>query len=168
MKNVIVKYSLYSSATMLVLFTISTVFMNDLSYAIQEYWGYGSIVLAVSFVYFGIRYYRDNVNDNTLSFIEGLKLGILIIAIPSILFGLFNVFYTEVINPEFMDDYYNQHVENLRATVSPEEFEVQFSKMESEKEMFQNPLFNFLLMGFTVFFIGLIGTVISTLILKRD
>jgi len=167
MKTTTLRFGSYSSATILVLFTISSLLMGTLSYTLQEVFGYASIVLASSFVYFGIKHYRDEVNDNKLSFIEGLKLGVLIIILPSIAFGLFNVVYTEVINPEFMDNYYSSYAERLRSSLSAEQFKLQLAKLESEKELFQSPFAQFFFMGITVFFIGIIGTVISTLALKR-
>lgn len=167
MKSTILKYGGYSSITLLVFFCISWLFLEGLSFSIQEVLGYASIVLAVSFVYFGIKHYRDEINNNKLSFLDGLKLGLLIVVMPSIVFGLYNVIYVEVINPEFMDEYYTNYANNLKSTLSTEEFQIQIAKLESEKDMFQNPFMQFFVMGVTVFLIGIIGTVISTLVLKK-
>lgn len=167
MKSTTLRYGAYSSATILVLFTISNLLMGTLSYQLQEVFGYASIALAASFVFFGIKYYRDEVNNDKLSFVEGLKLGLLIILLPSVVFGIFNVVYIEIINPEFMDSYYTDYADRLRSTLPAEEFKIELAKIESEKEMFENPFAQFFFMGIMVFIFGVIGTVASTLILQK-
>ena len=85
----------------------------------------------------------------------------------SLAFGIFDMIYVKFINPEFMEDYYTQSLQNLRETLPADEFEVQKAKMESEKELFMNPVMSFILMFITVFVIGFIVSLISSLILQR-
>jgi len=168
MKNIILKYGAYAAGIIVILFSFSWLFLEGTSYSIQEIFGYAVILISVSFVYFGMKDYRDKVNDNKLTFVEGLKLGVMIVAIPSVVFGLYNVFYVEILNPEFIDEYYTHYAEKMKLSMTPEEFKIEFAKMEADQEMFRNPIFQFLLMGLTVFFVGIIVTVISTLILKKS
>ena len=88
--------------------------------------------------------------------------------IPSIAFGLYNLFYIEVLDPSFMDNYYQYTIEEYKASMEPAEFEAMKAKMESEKEMFQNTFLQFFLMFITVFVIGFIVSLISSMILKKD
>ncbi|MEX0362137.1 MAG: DUF4199 domain-containing protein, partial [Allomuricauda sp.] len=78
-----------------------------------------------------------------------------------------DVLFTEVLNPEFMEEYYEATVKSMRDSLPPAEFEVQLAEIESQKEMFSNPLFSFGLMAMTVFVIGFIISLISALILQR-
>lgn len=167
MKKVALKYGFRSTVAIVVIFLILWLFLSDLDFGTQEVLGYVSMIVSLSFVYFGLKYYRDNENGNQLTFGQGLKLGLLIVLIPSIAFGLFDVVYTEVINPDFMEDYYSHTVENMKANLPASEFEVKLAEMETQKEMFGNPLFQFVVMGMTVFLVGFIMTVISSLILQR-
>jgi len=66
-----------------------------------------------------------------------------------------------------MTEYYNVTLAQMKETLPPEEFEVKLAEMESQKELFSSPWMNFLIMSMTVFVIGFIISLISSLILQR-
>lgn len=167
MKNTVIRYGLWSVFSIFALFTISWLLLKDLSYDTQEVYGYASIVASLLFVFFGIKHFRDKENQGILNFGKGLLVGILITLFASVAFGLYNVIYVEYLDPNFMTDYYNRSVEQVSKTLSGAELQEKLKEMESQKVMFSNPIMNFLLMAFTVFFIGLIISIISSLILQR-
>lgn len=167
MKKTILRYGMYSAITIVALFLVSFIAFSGASYSVQEVLGYTSMIIAQLFVFFGIKHYRDQQNGGLLSFTQGMKVGVLIVLIPSLIFGIFDVLYVQVINPEFMEKYYQDYLSQLRQSLPPAEFEQQRAAMESQRAIFSNPAFNFLIMFFTVFVIGVIVTVISSLVLKR-
>lgn len=167
MKKTITKFGLYGAITISILFLISWFLLSDLSYSIQEVLGYVSMILSLGFVYLGIKHFKDKENQGKVSFKEALIIGILISLITALAFGFLDIFYTEVLNPDFATQYYDTVVENMRTSLSADEFEVKLDKLESQREMFSNPLFSFALMAMTVFVIGFIITLISALILQR-
>ena len=114
-----------------------------------------------------VRHYRDMVNGGFLSFGEGMKVGVLIVLIPSLLFGIFDILYTEVINPGWMEQYYVNYESKLKATIPADKLESALKYLQAQKEIFSNPFLQFLLMALTVFIIGLIVTIISSLTLKK-
>jgi hypothetical protein len=169
MKQTILRYGLYS-AVFIILFFLGTwmIFGSDeQNFTLQEVLGYAGMILALCFVFFGIRHYRNQVNGGNLSFSEGMKLGLMISLIPALAFGVFDVFYVLYLNPEFMEQYYGHMQQQMQQKMSSADYQAWLKNMESEKEMFNNPAFQFLIMALTVFIIGVIITVISTLILKR-
>ncbi|NKI30830.1 DUF4199 domain-containing protein [Croceivirga thetidis] len=167
MKKTIIKYGAFGAIAICVLFLLSWYVMDDLSFASQEVLGYASMIIALLFVFFGIKHYRDNENNGKVAFKKALTIGVLISLITAVVFGILDVIYTEVLNPTFMDDYYNASVEQMKVSMSPEEFKVKLAELESQKELFTNPLFSFGLMTMTVFVIGFIISLISSLILQR-
>jgi hypothetical protein len=167
MKSTGVKFGIYSSVALLILFSISFVFEDAMSYSTSEIYGYVSIVLALSFVYFGVRNYRDAVNHGFVSFSKALKIGLLITLLASVTFGLINLVYTEIINPNFTNEYYTQLIENFRGSLPDEAFQVKLKELESQKELFSNPIISLSIMALTVFIIGFIISLISGLILQR-
>lgn len=167
MKKILLQAFIYSLVVMTLLFALTALTSKTTSYAIQEVIGYAGIVVSLLFVYFGIRQYRDKVNGGTLSFGQGLKVGLLIVLIPALLFGLFDILYTTFIDPDFLENYYNTHLANIKAQLPAAEFEAEAKKLEQQKEIFGNSFFQFGLMFLTVFMIGIIITVISALVLKR-
>lgn len=167
MKKIALRYGLYSSLVLVGLFLMSYFIFERDNYAVKEVVGYSSIVISMLFVFFGIRHYRDQLNGGMLSFGKGMKVGMLIVLLPSIAFGLFNVFYVWVMDPGFVERYYGLEIASLQKTLPAAEFEAARTRIENEIEMFSNPAVQFLAMGLTVFIIGVIVTVISSLILKR-
>jgi len=167
MKNTILRYGLWSVVSIIILFGISSIFLKGVSYSTQEIYGYASIMLSLLFVYFGIKHFRDRENNGLLSFGKGLLIGILITLFAAFAFGLYNVIYVEYINPNFMADYYGKLVEEASKTLSGEELRARIKELNDQKEQFINPVMNFLLMTTTVFMLGIIISVISSLILKR-
>mgnify|MGYP000633923925 CR=1 FL=1 len=78
MKNTVIKYGLYGLITGIILFLAAILLGKGLSYSTQEVLGYVSMVACLSFVFFGIKHYRDLVNNGILSIGKALVIGILI------------------------------------------------------------------------------------------
>ncbi|WP_179383528.1 hypothetical protein [Allomuricauda sp. ARW1Y1] len=55
----------------------------------------------------------------------------------------------------------------MRTNLPSEEFQVKLAELESQREQFSNPLLSFIFMGMTVFLIGFIISLLSSLILQR-
>ncbi|TXN37323.1 DUF4199 domain-containing protein [Flagellimonas hymeniacidonis] len=167
MKKTVLRFGLYGALTICILFLTSWYLLNDLSFSTQEVLGYVSMVLSLGFVYFGIKHFRDKENAGKIRFKKALIIGILISLITAVAFGALDVLFTEVLNPDFMVEYYDATVESMRNAMAPDEFKVKLAELEAQKEMFSNPIFSFGLMAMTVFVIGFIISLISALILQR-
>jgi len=167
MKNTVLRYGTRSALCILLLVIISAVALKNLDFSTQEIYGYASIIISLSFVFFGIKHFRDQENNGLLSFGKGLIIGLLISLFASITFGLYNVIYVEYINPDFMTAYYDDAVTQVSKTLSGEELQAKLKTMEEEKASFSNPFMNFSLMFLTVFMIGLIISLISSLVLSK-
>jgi hypothetical protein len=168
MKKTVLRYGGFSVIFM-VLFFIGEmlIFAQKKDFKVQEIFGWVGIFISTMFIFFGIRYYRDRVNDGILSFGKGLKVGLLILLLPSLAFGVFNVIYV-MLNPDFMETYYNYQVAQLRDSLPASEATLKIQAMEKEKEMWMSPAVQFFGMFLSVFAVGLIVTVISTLVLRRS
>ena len=79
MKSTVIKYGLYGLITGLIIFTLHLVLgINNLDYSTNEILGYISIFLSLSFVFFGIKHYRDKVNNGIITLGKAIAIGILI------------------------------------------------------------------------------------------
>ncbi len=170
MKKTAVRYGLYGILTIVLVFLVTWLVTNGerQNFKQSEIVGWTGIFLSVVFVFFGLKYYRDHQNGGVLGFGEGLKLGLLIILFPSIAFGLFNVIYVEVLDPQFLDSYYNYQVEEVRRTAPAAEVNERIREMQEQREQFSSPLVQFVVMFLSVFTIGLIVTILSAILLKRN
>lgn len=167
MKKTVLRFGLYGAVTICLLFLLTWFLLKDSNFEFSEALGYLSMVVALSFVYFGIKNYRDQENEGTISFAKGLIIGILISLITAIAFGIIDVIYITYINPDFTETYYNEAVEEMRQQLSAAEFEVKLKELEQQKALFSNSLFAFALMSGTVLVIGFIISLISALLLQR-
>lgn len=167
MKTTILRYSVYSAIMICALFLTTWYLLEHLPRTTQEILGYASMIVSLSFVFFGIKYYRERENAGKVSFKKALTIGTLISLITAVVFGVLDVIYIEVLNPEFMDNYYMESVKSLEETLSGEALKTQLALLESQKEVFANPLFTFGIMAVTVFVIGFIISLISAWILQR-
>lgn len=165
MKQTAFRFGMYAVLVILALSCVHFfILMKTLSYNQMEVAGYLTMLLSMIFVYFGLRYYRDEKNNGVLSFGQGLKLGSLIVLFPSIFFGLFDVLYVKVINPNWIND----ALEGMkRGGMSEAEFQVKSAEFTKGMELFGNPFVQFFIMFLTVFVIGFIVTIISSLALRR-
>ncbi len=170
MKPIAFRYGIYAGLAILVLSALHVfVFMPpNITWEMAEVAGYLTMILSMIFVFMGIRYYRDHVNNGFLTFGQGLKLGALIVLVPAVTFGLFDILYTEVLHPSWADEYFGYQIEKIKASTPADQVEQKLSKLQKDREMFGNPFFQFLLMAVTVYIIGIIVTIISALTLRRS
>lgn len=167
MKSTVIKYGVRSAIAISILFLLALTLGKNLDYGLQEVIGYASMVLSLLFVFFGIKHFRDNENDGVVSFGKALIIGILITLFAALAFGIIDLIYIKYINPEFTAEYYARSIEQFKSSLTGAELEAKLVEMESQKKLFMNPFFSFLLMSFTVFLVGLIISLISSLILQR-
>lgn len=168
MKSTVVRYGFFSAIAIFILSMVNYLLIaKKADFAIQEAAGYLAMFISMIFVFMGIRYYRDHVNDGALSFGQGLKMGILIVLIPAIFFGLFDILYTQVIDPSWSQHYFDHYLEDIRRTTAPEKLDAALKKAEEQRKLFGSPVMQFVVMTITVFVIGLIVAIISALALRK-
>lgn len=167
MKNTVLRFGGYGSLILLVLFLIQFAVQDKMGYETAEVVGYLSIIIALLFVYFAIRHFRDKENNGKVSLGKAISIGLLVSLMASLTFGILNYVYIEFINPDFTTEYYDYQIEKYREALSEADFLVKKEQMETEKELFTNPYMSSFVMFATVLTIGIIMSLISGLILQR-
>ena len=105
MKSTVLKYGIRGLVIGLVIFGLHLSLLNSFDYGTNEILGHISILLSLSVIYFGLKHYRDHVNDGELSLVKAIIIGVLISILVGIGVGIIDFIYTKYINPEFFDDY---------------------------------------------------------------
>ena len=168
MQKIVLRYGCYGLIVIVALLLITFFLFGDSNnIERQEVIGYVSIVTSLLFVYFAIRQWRDRYNNGVLTFGKGMAIGTLITLFPSFAFGLFSWLYMAVLEPGQNGRDFQHYVEKIKQQAPAEKLAAALEKVNAEKEMFNNPLMQFVVMFLTVFMIGMIITVISTMILRR-
>ncbi|MGB5818504.1 MAG: DUF4199 domain-containing protein [Saonia sp.] len=167
MRKTMLRYGIYGALTISILFLLSWSVGSNLDFSTQEVLGYLSMIISLSFVFFGIKHYRDNENNGEITFGKSLKIGIAISLITALAFGILDVIYIKFINPDFLTEYYDTTIAQMKETLPADAFKVKLVEMESQKELFSSTFMSFFIMAMTVFLIGFIISLISALVLQR-
>jgi flagellar biosynthesis protein FliQ len=167
-KNVLV-FGLISGVIISILMVIFTAINSStLNYDLGMVLGYSSMILAFSFVFVGIKNYRDKYNDGVIKFGKAFQVGILIALISSTFYVLTWLVEYYFFIPDFMDHYAEHMLKTMRDSgASPADIEQTTAQMADYKEMYKNPVFVILLTYMEVLPVGLLFTIASALILKR-
>ena len=167
MKSTVIKYGMFGLLTGVVIFLTAILLGKGLSYSTQEVLGYISMVICLSFVFFGIKHYRDQVNNGVVSFRKALIIGVLISVLVGVGVGIADYIYTMVINPDFVSEYLETTLKTMENTLAPEEFKVRKAELTRQMTDYGSSGFMAFLMFFTVVLIGFVISLISGLILQR-
>jgi hypothetical protein len=172
MKKNILIYGLIAGVVVSVLMLLSMNYIShcegNVDYTTSMVIGYASMLLAFSLVFVGIRNYRDKNNGGVISFGKAFKIGTFIVLIASTMYvaaWLIDYFF---FIPDFAEKYSAQTLAELKASgASQVEIEKQTKEMANFTTMFKNPLFNAMMTYMEILPVGLLVTLISSLILKR-
>lgn len=167
MKKTVFKYGSFGLLAGVLLFLASIVFGKGLSYSTQEVLGYLSMIACLSFVFFGIKHYRDHENDGVVSLGKALVIGLLVSVLVGIGVAIADYIYTTIINPDFAAEYLEKSVQILKESFSGAEFEAKKAELTQQMEAYGDSGFMAFLMFLTVLLIGFIISLISGLILQR-
>lgn len=130
--------------------------------------GYASMIIAFSLVFVGIRNFRNNQGNGSISFGKAFSIGGLIVLVASTMYVISWLIDYYFFIPDFMDKYAEHTISEMKASGASETaISDQMKEMEEFKVMYQNPLFNAMMTYMEILPVGLVVTLISALILKR-
>jgi hypothetical protein len=130
--------------------------------------GYASMVIALSMVFFGIKTYRDQHLNGTITFWNAFKVGILITAIACLMYAITWEFYYNLAAPDFTQKYTEHYLTKMAAEgASTSEIEAMKKEMADFNVMYQNPLIRFAITVTEILPVGLIITLISAALLRK-
>ncbi|MDO5969223.1 DUF4199 domain-containing protein [Flavivirga aquimarina] len=167
MQKTIKKFGGYAALVGGLLFIGGHFFDWGIGFGVLEIFGYTAIFASLSFVFFGIKHFRDQINNGTISFKKALLIGLAISAISGMVIGLLDVIYVTMINPDFVVEYKTYALEGMKNTLSANEFEKEKAVLEEQMKLFESPVFAWGIMFITIFAIGTIVSLISSLFLQR-
>ena len=169
MRKTILTFGLISGAVSALMMAITIPFTERIGFDKGAVIGYTGIVLSFLLVYFGIRSYRDQVGKGYITFSKAFVVGLGITVISC----MFYVAAWEVIYFNFMPDFtekYSAHViESARAAgASDAAILKKQQEMKDFKEMYANPFYNVAMTFVEPFPVGLLITLISAAVLKKN
>jgi hypothetical protein len=172
MKRNIIIYGLIAGIVVSILMLFITNYIShcegNVDYDTSMLIGYASMLIAFSLVYVGIRNYRDKYNQGVISFGKAFKIGIMIVLIASTIYVVAWLIDYFFFIPDFAEKYSAHTLDKLKASgASQIEIDKETKEMANFVGMFKNPFFNAMMTYVEILPVGLIVTLISSLILKR-
>ena len=167
--NNILKYGTTSGLLLVVFTWAGNLFFgsNPENFDAQEFYGYGSMVLGLSVIFFGMRRYRDELEGGTISFGKAFKIGLLTDLVTSSIFFIYMMIYFRWIEPDFMQTYFDFFREKINNSGLPaDEISRQLADLDANLELYMDPNFNSILMFVTVFLLGVVVSLASAAILR--
>ena len=173
MKKVVLTYGLIGGAMMMCfVWLVSTLCQREIiSYDKSELYGYSSMIVALTMIFFGIKSYRDNNSKGAITFWKGVQIGLLITLIGTFMYFLAWTAYSRL-HPEFLTKVMDKYEESETRTMkgqckSQKEIDEKIEYMHKMIDMFKNPLFGFLESIIEMGPVGIIITLISAGLLRK-
>lgn len=168
MKNLALKYGAVSSLVMCVGVVLPLlIWDNHAENEFGEVLGYAAMILGLSAIYFGIKQQKI-ASGGQLSFKEGFLFGTLVNFVAAVVFAVFSYALYAWMMPEFLQAYMDQSIAKIMsdASLTDAQRTEQLNYIKDNKAVFLSPAVGGALMFGTVFPIGLVMTLISSLALK--
>jgi hypothetical protein len=131
--------------------------------------GYTAMVIAFSFIFVGVKNFRDKYNPGSISFGKALKIGLGITLVASTIYVIVWLVDYYVFNPDFMDKYAAHMVRQLKeSNLSQAVMVKKTAEINSMKEMYKNPVFVVLFTYVEILPVGIVISLLTALILRRS
>ncbi len=169
MKKTIITFGLIAGAivtAMMVYGTYSS--YNNPDFESSMVIGYAGMLVAFTFVFIGIKNFRDKQHGGVITFGTAFKIGALISLIASTCYvGVWLIEYYCFI-PDFMEKYTASMLKQAQESgMTGVELAAEKEKMLSYTDWYKNPLLVILMTYMEILPIGLVIALISALILKK-
>jgi len=129
---------------------------------------YLGMLLAFSFVFVGVKSFRDKHNSGVISFGKAFKIGFLIALIASSIYVFVWLIEYYLFIPDFMEKYTAEMMKQFSETNhTAAEIQTKTAELNVYKEMYKNPLWIIGMTYMEILPIGIILSLIAALVFKR-
>ena len=168
MKKTVLVYGLIGGTLMSVLMVIVCLFADKIGFGKSMIIGYATMLLGFTFVFVGIKSYRDTIGNGTISFGRAMGVGSLIALVASLIYPIGWMFVHHAMMPDFYQKYANYQMETMKAAhATAQEMTAAQLEMNNMVKMVANPVVEFFITLTEPLPVALLVTLISALILKR-
>lgn len=173
MRKIVLTYGAISGLIMIGMFLITFSLQNKgiISFSNGELLGYGSMIIVLSQIFFGIKSYRDKHGNGAITYGKGLQVGMLIALFAGFIYATsWEVYYNGMpgVKETFMDNYIKACVKKLNEEgASQEKIDAKVKELNSMKEMYTNPFIRYGMTLAEILPVGIVIALISAGILRK-
>ena len=167
MKKIVLIYGLIAGVIVSSIFYIAHP-AGAINFENGMYIGYASMIIAFSLIFFGVKNYRDNHLNGVITFGKAFKIGILVTLIASVMYAFSWEIYFNLYAQDFMQKYSEAYLTGLaNEGASAAEIASAKAQLETNSELYKNPIFRFLFTLVEIVPVGLVVTLICAALLRR-
>lgn len=130
--------------------------------------GYTGMVIALSFVFVGIKSFRDQLAGGSITFSKGILIGMAITMIASLFYaGTWEILYARS-GEKYIQHWTDHELKNLQARGATDaDLQEARDKWKDFSVMYKNPLIRFGMTLMEIFPVGLLISLISAALLRK-
>ena len=137
------------------------------SFISTEWFGYLTMLVALSMIFLGIKRYRDNDLGGVIKFLPALGLGLGIAVVAGVIYVVVWEIYLAASGYHFMDAYIAGIIASKKAHgMSGAALATEIANLQAMKIQYDNPLYRVPMTFLEIFPVGLIVAVISAAVLR--
>lgn len=131
--------------------------------------GFGSMLIAFSFIFVAVKSYRDTVANGSVTFGRAFSIGLLISLVASTFYVTTWVVEYYTLFPDFMDKYIAISLEKAKESgISAAQLQKKSEEMNSWRETYSTPFGIILFTYMEILPLGILVSLIAALVLKRN
>ena len=160
-------YGLLSGLVVCAVLIAGFTFADKLNFAHQLWFGYLVMLVVLTFVFVGVKRYRDVERGGVIKFLPALGLGLAIAAAAGVAYALLWEVYLAATNYSFMDQYIAGIIRHAKAAgLSGDKLAHKAAELETMRVQYANPLFRIPMTFLEIFPVGLGVAILSALSLQ--
>jgi hypothetical protein len=131
--------------------------------------GYTSMVIALSTIFLGIKTFRDQYSNGSISFWQGFKIGMSIALVAGVIYALTWEVYYSFKGDEFVAYYQKCMIDDLRSDGATEaEIAEKRAEFSQYFEMYKNPFIRFAMTLAEILPVGIIISLVAAGVLRKQ
>lgn len=161
-------YGLLSGFVIIATMLTGILLSDQGSFFSSEWFGYLVMLVALTFIFVGVKRYRDVERGGVIKFVPAFAMGLGIAAAAGVAYVVVWEVYLAMTDYAFMDQYIAgiqraREAEGMSASAMAEEM----AKLESMRVNYANPLFRIPMTFLEIFPVGLLVALVSALLLRN-
>ncbi|MBW0145628.1 DUF4199 domain-containing protein [Sphingomicrobium clamense] len=168
MQKTILTYGLLAGITIAVSMTLGGLAASGDGFMVPEWVGYLLMLVAMSFIFIGVKRYRDGELGGAIGFAPAFKLGLGIALVASLIYVASWELYLAQTDYSFAQDYIDGAIASLEASgASAADVAAKRAEMEGAMANYGNPLYRLPITFLEIFPVGLVVSLVTALILRN-
>jgi len=170
MTRIILVFGLISSVILSILMFSTFPLMRSgaISYDNAAYVGFGGMIIGMVTIFFGVKSYRDNHLNGSITFGKAIGVGLLIALVASIGYSISWEFYFNLLEPDFMDKYAVMCIDKAKSTGASEaEMKEVVAKTEQMQALYKIPVARFGITTTEPLPVGILWSLFSAAMLRK-